>query len=62
MRNGKKHGTGEIQFANGDFYSGCWVDEHRMGDGTYIFCNGDRYTRIIQISLIWCSELVNIEW
>lgn len=62
MRNGKKHGTGKMSFTNGDSYSGCWVDDYRTGDGVYTFASGDRYTRSIQILLIFCSEWLNVAW
>jgi hypothetical protein len=43
MKNGKKHGKGKMEYANGDKYSGVWVDDNITGQGVYIWTSGDRY-------------------
>ncbi|CAF1476097.1 unnamed protein product [Adineta steineri] len=43
MKGDKRHGKGQMDFANGDKYVGMWVEGNRIGQGVYIFHNGDRY-------------------
>jgi hypothetical protein len=43
MKDGKRHGKGKMDFANGDKYIGDWFDGNRTGQGVYIHANGDRY-------------------
>ena len=40
-----------MDHANGDKYTGDWVDDVKTGNGVYIFANGDRYDRGVQIPL-----------
>ena len=37
------HGQGEMYYANGDQYSGTWVDDKKEGTGAYISTSKDRY-------------------
>ncbi|CAF1143153.1 unnamed protein product [Adineta steineri] len=46
MKGGKKHGKGQIEYANGGKYTGEWIEGNRTGHGIYIFDNGDRYESI----------------
>ena len=41
--NGKRHGKGRIEFANGYKYIGDWADDTPTGFGTFIWTNGDYY-------------------
>ncbi|CAF1516802.1 unnamed protein product [Adineta steineri] len=43
MKDGKKHGKGHINFANGDKYIGICVEDMRTGQGVAIYAAGDRY-------------------
>ncbi|CAF0723626.1 unnamed protein product [Adineta steineri] len=43
MKGEKKHGKGQMDYANGGKYIGMWVEGNRIGQGVYIFNNGDRY-------------------
>jgi hypothetical protein len=40
---GKKHGKGKMDFANGCTYTGDWVDNMATGEGIFIWANSDRY-------------------
>jgi hypothetical protein len=42
-RDGKKHGKGKMDFANGYRYEGTWIDDMATGEGVFIWTNGDRY-------------------
>ncbi|MFJ2994516.1 hypothetical protein [Pandoraea sp. NPDC087047] len=44
MRAGKRSGTGEYFWANGDHYQGPFEDDKRTGKGSYSWSDGDRYT------------------
>jgi len=37
------HGKGHMDYANGDKYTGDWLEDKQTGQGVYIFANGDRY-------------------
>ncbi len=37
------HGTGTYNFANGNNYTGDWIDGKQTGDGVFTWANGDRY-------------------
>ncbi len=40
-----------MNYANGDKYTGNWVDDARTGEGVYIFANRNRYqSRYSQIT------------
>ncbi|CAF4042965.1 unnamed protein product [Adineta steineri] len=43
MKGEKKHGKGQMEFANGDKYTGIWVEGTRTGQGVFIYANSDRY-------------------
>jgi hypothetical protein len=43
FKDNKIHGKGKMDCANGDKYTGDWVDDSRTGQGVLIFANGDRY-------------------
>ena len=47
-KNGKKHGTGRMNFANGAHYTGNWIDDMATGEGMFIWKNGDQYEGQIQ--------------
>lgn len=36
--------TPRYEFANGDLYTGQWLDDRRTGQGTYFYANGDIFT------------------
>ena len=36
--------TGTYTWANGDVYTGAWVDGARTGEGTFTWSDGDVYT------------------
>lgn len=40
---GKKHGKGKMEFANGHTYTGEWVDDMATGEGVFVWNNGDQY-------------------
>ena len=42
-KSGKKHGRGQIEYANGNKYVGDWVEDMATGEGTFTWINGDRY-------------------
>merc|ERR1719284_2219251 len=41
--NGKMHGHGKYQYADGGVYEGDWYDGKMHGKGIYIFPNGNTY-------------------
>lgn len=43
MRDGKKHGYGNLTFENGNRYEGEWRDSEEHGQGTYTAADGFRY-------------------
>ncbi|CAF4150246.1 unnamed protein product [Adineta steineri] len=43
MKDGKKHGKGQMEYANGDKYTGIYVENNITGQGVYIHANGSRY-------------------
>jgi hypothetical protein len=43
FKDGKKHGTGRINFTNGEKYTGNWIEDERTGRGVFTWPNGDRY-------------------
>ena len=43
VKGDKRHGTGTHHFANGNKYSGDWIDDAMAGHGIYTWKNGDRY-------------------
>jgi hypothetical protein len=43
MKDGKKHGKGKMDFANGAKYTGDWIDDNRTGQGVLIYADGTRY-------------------
>ncbi|CAF4353126.1 unnamed protein product, partial [Adineta steineri] len=43
MKDGKEHGKGHINFANGDKYTGIFVEGNITGQGVYINADGNRY-------------------
>ena len=54
-RDGKKHGKGTYYFANGNRYSGDWVNDHRAGQGFFTWANGNRYEmKYSQIFYLYC--------
>ncbi|WP_082221468.1 MORN repeat-containing protein [Herbaspirillum chlorophenolicum] len=44
MKEGKRSGTGDYYWANGDHYSGQFSNDDRTGKGEYRWGNGDRYS------------------
>jgi hypothetical protein len=44
MKDGKKHGKGKMDFANGDSYTGIWVDDKKTGPGLFTSPGGTTYT------------------
>ena len=40
---GKKHGDGELQYANGDVFRGEWSDDHATGRGVLYYANANVY-------------------
>ncbi|CAF1281800.1 unnamed protein product [Adineta steineri] len=43
MKGDKRHGKGQMDFANGDKYVGMWVEGNITGHGVYMFATGNRY-------------------
>ena len=43
FKDNKIHGKGKKDYANGDKYTGDWIDDIKTGHGVYIYANGDRY-------------------
>ncbi|CAF3914182.1 unnamed protein product [Adineta steineri] len=43
MKDGKKHGKGHMDFANGDRFTGDYIEDSITGQGVYIYANGARY-------------------
>ena len=43
LKDGKKHGSGELLFPNNDQYSGNFVEGKMHGNGVYKYVNGDEY-------------------
>ncbi len=43
MKNDSFNGKGTKYFANGNKYTGDWVDDKMIGRGIYTWLNGDRY-------------------
>jgi hypothetical protein len=43
FKNSKKHGKGEMDYANGDKYTGDWVADNRTGKGVYVCANRNQY-------------------
>ena len=43
MKDGKRYGTGKLDYANGDSYTGIWVDDQRTGQGIFTSFDGFRY-------------------
>ncbi|CAF4364089.1 unnamed protein product [Rotaria socialis] len=39
----KKHGKGVSHYANGNKYTGDWIDDSRTGHGAFTWASGDRY-------------------
>jgi hypothetical protein len=37
------NGKGTYYFVNGNKYTGDWINNHRTGQGIFIWSNGDRY-------------------
>ena len=37
------HGTGTMNYTNGDKYIGDWIEDNRTGRGVYTWADGDRY-------------------
>ncbi|CAF1218516.1 unnamed protein product [Rotaria sordida] len=42
-KDGKKHGKGKMDYANGYKYIGDWVEDVATGEGVFIWTNGDQY-------------------
>ena len=40
---GKRHGKGKMDYANGDSYTGIWVNDQRTGHGVHTTLDGSRY-------------------
>ena len=40
---GKRHGKGKMDYANGDSYTGIWVNDQRTGHGVHTSLDGSRY-------------------
>ncbi|CAF1451282.1 unnamed protein product [Adineta steineri] len=43
MKGEKRHGKGQMDYADGDKYIGMWVEGNITGQGVYIDANGSRY-------------------
>ncbi len=43
FKNGNFHGQGALYCANGDKYTGGWVEDKKSGHGVFIWFTGDRY-------------------
>lgn len=43
MRDGKAHGRGIVEMADGGRYEGEWRDGNEQGRGTWVWASGDRY-------------------
>ena len=46
--NGKRHGSGTCEYANGDIYEGEWRNNERSGSGLMLLANGDRFEGIFR--------------
>ncbi|CAF3490685.1 unnamed protein product [Rotaria socialis] len=42
-KDGKKHGKGKMNYANGHIYTGDWVEDLATGEGIFAYTNGDQY-------------------
>jgi hypothetical protein len=42
-RDGKRHGTGKLQWGQGSSYAGDWFYDRRHGMGTLTYPSGDRF-------------------
>ncbi|CAF2670496.1 unnamed protein product [Rotaria sp. Silwood2] len=42
-KDGKKHGKGKMNYANGYTYTGDWVEDVATGEGVFIWTSGDQY-------------------
>jgi hypothetical protein len=42
-KEGKMNGKGTYYYADGDKYTGDWVDEQKTGQGVFIWASGNRY-------------------
>lgn len=48
-KDGKKHGTGKMEFPNGDIYHGMWENNQMHGEGTYTYKKtGDIFSGIFE--------------
>jgi hypothetical protein len=45
MKNDKCNGQGVKYFANGDTYTGDWVNDQKAGQGVFTSVDGERYER-----------------
>ena len=43
MKDGKKHGRGKMEYANGGKHEGMWVNNTRTGQGVHTYADGSRY-------------------
>ena len=43
VRNGKKHGQGQLKYENGDFFEGKWENDQRTGYGICTYADGTKY-------------------
>jgi len=43
LLNGKRHGKGEMRWANGDYYDGEWQNGKRHGKGEMLWASGEMY-------------------
>jgi hypothetical protein len=50
FKDGKMHGKGTLNFADGKKYTGDWIEGKKTGRGVFTWRNGDRYE--IRCSLI----------
>jgi hypothetical protein len=55
--NDNRNGKGTYYYANGNIYTGGWIDGKMAGQGVFVWSNGDRYEmRYSQMSwyhLLW---------
>ncbi|CAF5142315.1 unnamed protein product, partial [Rotaria magnacalcarata] len=42
-KDGKKHGKGKMNYANGHTYTGDWMEDLPTGEGIFTYTNGDQY-------------------
>jgi len=43
FKDNKRHGKGQMDYADGEKYTGDWLQGNQTGQGVYMFANGERY-------------------